>query len=98
MNLKNIQQIVNSEHPMWEALLIQELAKDENVIPEILDILNEERRRKKEVMAEMNMLLSQADTIIDEPKLNKEKFFSKKVEKFYEDKKNEPGVFHCFKR
>lgn len=96
MNLDRIKQIVNSGHPMWDSILIQELAMQEDVIPRILDILNEERRQKNEVYSEMNLLLSQAETGLETPKLNKDGFIGKKIIDFYKKYKGIKGVFHCF--
>ncbi len=49
-----------------EHLIIQSLAKDEKLIPTLMKILEQERRDKKELMADMNLELSRAHIFIDE--------------------------------
>jgi hypothetical protein len=77
------------------ALIIAVIADDEKAIPDILDILNSERRRKQELLSSFNTLLSKADAALDEPKLNKGKFIQKEVKDFYV--KNKDYVSHQWK-
>ena len=79
-----------------EHLIIQTLAKDEKVIPIIMDILAAERSLKKEVITEMNMQLSRADIGLDNPEvINKDDFIQKEIKDFYAKYKDSVG--HCFK-
>jgi len=64
MNLNKIKEII--ELPLIseadkESLIINEISKDENVVPIILQMLNAERIRKNELVSTMNLLLSKAD-------------------------------------
>lgn len=77
------------------ALILSVIAEDERAIPDILDILNSERKKKKELITEFNTLLSKADAALDSPKLNKEGFIQKEVENFYI--KNKGYIRHNWK-
>lgn len=96
MDLNRIKAIVNGGNPYWEFLLLEEIAKDEDAIPNMLSILNTERQQKKEILTEMNLLLSQAETGLQTPKLNEGGFIGKKIIDFYKQYKGTKGVFHCF--
>lgn len=96
MNKQNILKIVSSDNQFWEKMLLIELSKDEDVIPSILEMLNTERDNKNILIKDMNVLLSQSDTIIENPKLNKSNFFQDKISEFY--KKYSNYVTHCFKK
>lgn len=99
MNIQKISAICCQPIPdeLRAKKVLEEISKDPKAIQYVLELLDNERTKNKEVMSEMNLLLSQADTIIDTPKLNTDNFFSKKVVKFYEDNKDHNVVFHCFK-
>lgn len=96
MNKKVIQEIVNSDNPYWEHILLIAIAAEPEAIPTVLQILDNERKHKNELITEMNALLSIADTIIEEPKLNRDNFIRKRVDDFYEKYKEDVG--HCMAR
>jgi hypothetical protein len=93
MNLENIKQIVNSDLPNWETLLLIEFSKDNNVIPKLLDILDAERYRNKMLVQDLNALLSKAHVGLETPKLNKDGFMQKEIKEFYKSGR----IGHCFK-
>ena len=95
MNLNKIRNILELEmisDNQKESLIIDEIAKDKNVIPTILNILQSERKRKDELTSTINLLLSKAHTGLKHPKLNENGFMQKEILDFY--KKREIG--HCF--
>lgn len=96
MNLNKIKEII--ELPLIsdadkEILIINEISKNENVVPTILRILNAERERNNELVSTMNLLLSKADVGLKEPKLNENGFMQKEISEFYDTAE----VKHCFK-
>ena len=97
MNLEKIKAIVNSGHPLWNELLIMELAKDEDVFNDIMKLLATERKYKKELITDLNLELSRADVHIRHPKLLKEnhEFIVEEIDKFYD--KYDGVVGHCFR-
>lgn len=101
MDLKKLKTIVNSDNTFIgdvekRALIIALIAEDERAIPDILEILASERRKKKELISDFNTLLSKADAALDSPKLNKDDFIQKEVKLFYE--KNRDYVTHNWKK
>lgn len=98
MNIKEIKLIINSGLPddVVKSEIINSLAKDENVIPIIMKILERERQFKKEIHEEMNLLLSKAHIGLDDKKFNEGDFIQKEIIDFY--KKYKGYVGHCFKR
>lgn len=97
MNLQELKSIINSGLPddVIKSEIINSLAKDENVIPVVMKILERERQFKKEIHEEMNTLLSKAHIGLDNKKLNKEDFIQKEIVDFYTKYKGYVG--HCFK-
>ena len=98
MDIKGIKDIVNSDNlsdGAKESKIIDCLAQDENVIPLMMTILNREREMKSEVLVEMNVLLSKAESGLENPKLNTDGFMQKEIIEFYKKYKN--VVNHCFK-
>jgi len=97
MNLPELKSIINSGLPddIIKSEIINSLAKDENIIPDILQILEKERAFKKELQAEMNLLLSKAHVGLDDKKFNKGGFMQKEIIEFYRKYKGYVG--HCFK-
>lgn len=96
MNLNKIKEII--EMPLIsqadkESLIINEISKNENVVPIILRILNNERERNNELVSTMNLLLSQSHIGLKEPKLNEDGFMQKEISAFYDTAE----VNHCFK-
>jgi len=96
MNLQKLKEILNEKlltDSDKELLIINEIAKSENVIPTILNILESERKQKEELTLKLNLLLSKAHTGLEEPKLNKNGFMQKEILEFYKEGK----IGHCFK-
>jgi hypothetical protein len=97
MNLPELKSIINSGLPddIIKSEIINSLAKDENIIPVIMKILERERAFKKELLLDMNLLLSKAHVGLDSKKLNKDGFMQKEIIEFYRKYKGYVG--HCFK-
>lgn len=97
MNLLELKSIINSGLPndVVKSEIINSLAKDENVIPIIMKILEREREFKKEIQTEMNLLLSKAHVGLDDKKFNRGNFMQKEIIEFYTKYKGYVG--HCFK-
>jgi len=104
MDIKSLKEIVNSEAPDKEAQIIKLLASDENALPIMLEILQEERQAKEELITDMNLQLSRAHIYIEERveneteskgSFNKE-FITDEIAKFYFKYKS--LVTHCFNR
>jgi len=96
MNLKKIKEIIELpwiSEAAKESLIINEISKNETVVPIILQMLNDERVRKSELVSTMNLLLSKADVGLKEPKLNPDGFMQEEISKFY----STAEVNHCFK-
>lgn len=96
MNLPELKSIINSGLPdeVIKSEIINSLAKDENIIPVIMQILERERAFKKGLQAEMNLLLSKAHVGLDDRKFNKGGFMQKEIIEFY--RKYKGFVGHCF--
>ena len=97
MNIKELKSIINSGLPddVIKSEIINSLAKDENVIPVVMRILERERQFKKEIHEEMNVLLSKAHIGLDDKKFNNGNFIQKEIIEFYTKYKGHVG--HCFK-
>jgi len=97
MNIKELKSIINSGLPddVIKSEIINSLAKDENVIPVVMRILERERQFKKEIHNEMNVILSKAHIGLDDKKFNKGNFIQKEIIDFYTKYKGYVG--HCFK-
>ena len=98
MNLPELKSIINSGLPedIMKSEIINSLAKDENVIPTVMMILEREREFKKEISEQMNLLLSKAHVGLDDSKFNEGGFMQKEIVEFYTKYKNHVG--HCFKK
>ena len=97
MNIKELKSIINSALPddVIKSEIINSLAKDENVIPVVMRILERERQFKKEIHNEMNVILSKAHIGLDDKKFNEGNFIQKEIIDFYTKYKGYDG--HCFK-
>lgn len=93
MNLENVKHIVNSGLPNWDWLLLVELSKDTDVLPNLMAILNAERKSNKELITDLNALLSKAHVGLESPKLNNDGFMQKEIKEFYASGR----IGHCFK-
>ena len=97
MNIKELKSIINSGLPddVIKSEIINSLAKDENVIPVVMRILERERQFKKEIHNEMNVLLSKAHIGLYDKKFNEGNIIQKEIIDFYTKYKGYVG--HCFK-
>lgn len=97
MNIKELKLIINSGLPedVIKSEIINSIAMDENVIPDVMQILERERQFKKEIYKEMNVLLSKAHVGLDNRKFNKGSFIQKEIIDFYTKYRGHVG--HCFK-
>lgn len=96
MNLEKIKKIIDIpliSDADKETLIINEISKNKNVIPALINILHAEREHKSELINSMNLMLSKVDVILKQPKLNKDGFIQKEISEFYE----KSGMNHCFK-
>ena len=78
MNLKEIKQIVNNSilpDSLKEQAIITILSQDKEVIPTIMQILNEERNTNRELLLDTNAELSRALIVLDDANLK----FTKKI-------------------
>lgn len=103
MDLNSLKDILNGGYPddIKRHMIIKTLAADEEVIPDILDILAHERKRKKKLVEEMNFQLSRAHIGLEKSKfaktgLNGDRFIEKEIGNFYHNFKDQVG--HCFKK
>ncbi len=106
MDIKSIKKIVSSNYPddIKEKLIIDVLALDSNAIPLVMEVLQKERKSKKELVRDLNLELSRAHIYIDmRPESKKEGrenvnkgFLLDQIAKFYIKHKGE--VTHCFNR
>lgn len=92
LNLENIRAIVNEAPENWESLLMYELSKSPTTITCLLMILDAERSTNKELIQDLNLLLSKAHTGLEMPKLNKDGFMQKEIKQFYKSGR----INHCF--
>ena len=103
MNLKTLKQILELELPedTIKEMVLQELASYENTIPNILKIIDTERKNKKELIFALNLNLSRAHIYLEsdqrkEPRSSpmEKSFLMNEIQKFYE----ENNISHCFNR
>jgi hypothetical protein len=96
MDLTKIAEVLAAEIPkeMKRLAILMVISEDENAIPSLLQILANERQKKKELILEMNVQLSRAHMGLIEPKLDT-KFMIEEINKFY--KENKEQLKHCFK-
>lgn len=75
MNLEKLKQILNSNmrEDFKEILFFEQLSKEEDIIPKILQILQVERARNKEIIFDMNHELSRAFNYVHEAAFDKKK-------------------------
>lgn len=101
MDINKIRTIVNTNNGIItesekRGLIIAVIAEDPRAIPDILYVLDAERRKKKELISELNTLLSKADAALDATRLNKGGFIQKEVKQFYV--KNKDYITHNWKK
>lgn len=106
MDIKKIKKIVESMYSDEDKryLILRDIALDKNAIPDILNILDAERKTKQELILDMNMELSRAHIYIEdikEPARVEKSSFNKKfvvdsIAAFYVKYKGIVG--HCFNR
>lgn len=76
MDIKKIKEIVNNNslpEQMQKNYILSIIAKDEDVIPLVMEILNYERAEKKELLLDSNMELSRALITLQDPNIGKTK-------------------------
>jgi hypothetical protein len=97
MNIQELKSIINSGLPdeVVKSEIFKLLARDEFTIPIILNILQRERDLNKEIIEEMNQLLSKAHIGLGNRKFNRDNFMQKEIADFYIKYKDH--VSHCFK-
>lgn len=86
MDIKKITEIVNEtmiDSDTKRLMIINVIAEDIEAINDVLEILGRERRQRKEMISDMNNLLSKADAALDAPKLNKDGFIQSEVKELY---------------
>ncbi len=94
MNIKLITEIVNdrtNSEDEKRSLIIGVLARDKNAMPDILELLAEERKNKNELIIDFNLELSRANIYIDERPESKDEiknrfnkqFVTDEIRKFY---------------
>ncbi len=94
MNVELIAQIVNDRNNSEEekrSLIIGVLARDKNAMPDILELLAEERKNKNELILGFNLELSRANVYIEEKPESKDEskqgfnkaFVTSEIKKFY---------------
>ncbi len=106
MNLKLIEQIINGNNTeeMKRHLIINVLAMDKNAIPDILQVLAQERENKDILITDFNAELSRAHIYIDDRPESKEEgknsfnknFVIDNIGKFYY--KHKELVNHLYNR
>lgn len=111
MNLADIKEIINNPvlpDPTKETMIIMSLSQDPKIIPDILQILNQERIFTNGLITEMNLELSRAHIFIDDLEFENVKketkrsgsftqtFVLDKIAEFYIKYKN--NIRHCFNR
>jgi hypothetical protein len=97
MNLEKITEIVNSSDSDKEKhyQIIVALAEDPNSLLAIIEVVHLERLMKRDMISEMNLHLSKADCILENPKLDTKKNMLTEISGFY--LKYADKIKHCFK-
>lgn len=105
MNLKKLKEVLNGSYPddVQRHLIIEILAEDEMAIPDILNLLAFERKRRKRLVEEYNFQLSRAHiglvkATYKKGELNSDHFIDKEIEAFFHKFKDYKGVGHLFKK
>lgn len=77
MNIKKIRDIINWNLPddVTESYLIAVISEDKKVIPTILEMLNNERKLKEELLLDTNAELSRALVVLQDKNLK----YNKKI-------------------
>lgn len=87
MDVKKIKDIVNSDLPTnyQEKAILSVIANDNNVIPYIMEILENERNQSKELLLDTNLELSRALVTLNNSKGKKEQteFVVGEIKKHY---------------
>lgn len=98
MDLAKIRAVLLSQLPadIQEKKILDIISEDGRALEYMLFMLDCERKKKKELVTEMNVLLSQSETLLEPRGRNKDRFMNKKIIDFYKAHKETSGVFHCF--
>jgi len=75
MNLEKLKHILNleSRDEVKEVLFLEQLSKEEDIIPKILQLLQAERSRNQNIISDMNFELSRTFAYITEAGFDKKK-------------------------
>lgn len=75
MEINKIRQAVNSGLPneVVRRLILRVIADDEKAIPDILEILDEERAINRQLLLDTNLELSRAFMTLEDPNIGKKK-------------------------
>lgn len=89
MDIKKIEEILQTSYTKEDARqrILEEVANDENAIPDILAILGSERAKNRKVITEMNMQLSRALLYVQFPEVCEKEFIIQEGTQFYEKHK-----------
>lgn len=98
MNIKKLREIlaIPASDANLRSAVLEMLAEDENVIPDLLEILHYERQQDKKLRQELNLELGRAHVVIRDKKVYKklQSFVDEEICKFYKKWKGKIG--HCF--
>lgn len=105
MDIEKIKAVVNSSMPdsLQRQMIIRIIADDNQAIPDILDLLANERKNSKKLIQEYNLYLSKAhlgliNATYKKGELNSDHFIDKEIEAFFHKFKNYKDVGHLFKK
>ena len=99
MNIDQIRRIVNTPdmpEDLARAEIIKALAGDKGAILAVLKLVNARVEADRELIAEMNLMLSKAHIGLEQKALNRGGFIQQEIKDFYE--KWQGRVTHCFNR
>lgn len=97
--INKLKDIILDDFPFKEERILQTISKDNNAIPILLKMLDDERQRNKTILSEMNLELSRAHSYITTVKDRKKtgyckNFICKGIVDFYS--KNKDYIKHTF--
>lgn len=106
MDLQLIKYIINTDFSdqIKQEIILESIASDKKAIPYILDLLERERKEKKELIKDLNFELSRTDVFIQLlPKIKQRKnntltkeFILGCISELY--KKHKGKISNCFKK
>lgn len=87
MNIKEIKEVVNAGHlsKLEQRLrILAVIALDKQALPDILSLLERERKNTQELIMDLNSLMGMAEAAIDNPVLNADGTVSSEITVLYE--------------